>query len=150
MEEIQKRSHPKLQAENEVPRVENERLSVQVAELTAKIELLTRKTTELEKKLGQNSSNSCLPPSSDLFGRKAKTNSPSRKERRAMERKPGKQPGSEGMNLAQVTNPDEVIIHVPQACGADLYGTGAPKCPAYAQRSGPKGDHKNYCVNSSS
>ncbi len=42
-----------------------------------------------------------------------------------MERKPGKQPGSKGKNLAQVTNPDQVIIHVPEACdscGADLYG----------------------------
>ena len=125
MEHIQKRSQSELEAENEVLRGENERLSGQVAELTAKIEMLTRKITELEKKLGQNSSNSSLPPSSDLFGRKAKTNSPSRKERRAMERKPGKQPGSEGKNLAQVTNPDQVIIHVPEACdscGADLYG----------------------------
>ncbi len=125
MEHIQKRSQSELRADNEVLRGENERLSGQVAELTAKIEMLTRKITELEKKLGQNSSNSSLPPSSDLFGRKAKTNSPSRKERRAMERKPGKQPGSEGKNLAQVTNPDQVIIHVPEACdscGADLYG----------------------------
>ena len=118
MEHIQKRSQSELEAENEI-------LRGQVAELTAKIEMLTRKITELEKKLGQNSSNSSLPPSSDLFGRKAKTNSPSRKERRAMERKPGKQPGSEGKNLAQVTNPDQVIIHVSEACdscGADLYG----------------------------
>ena len=41
-----------------------------------------------------------------------------------MERKPGKQPGSKGKNLAQVTNPDQVIIHAPEACdscGADLY-----------------------------
>ena len=118
MEHIQKRSQSELEVENEI-------LRGQVAELTAKIEMLSRKITELEKKLGQNSSNSSLPPSSDLFGRKAKTNSPSRKERRAMERKPGKQPGSEGKNLAQVTNPDQVIIHVPEACdscGADLYG----------------------------
>ena len=89
MEDIQKRSQSELQAENEVFRGENERLSGQVAELTAKIEILTRKITELEKKLSQNSSNSFLPPSSDLFGRSAKTNSPSRKERRAMERKLG-------------------------------------------------------------
>lgn len=42
-----------------------------------------------------------------------------------MERMPGKQPGSEGKNLAQVTNPVELIIHIPEACnscGADLYG----------------------------
>ena len=87
MEDIQKRSQAELEAENEV-------LRGQVAELTVKIEMLTRKITELEKKLGQNPSNSSLPPSSDLFGRPAKTNSPNRKERRALERKPGKQPGS--------------------------------------------------------
>ena len=94
MEEIGKRSQAELETENEVLHLENERLSSQVAELTTKIEMLTRKITELEKKLGQNSSNSSLPPSSDLFGRPAKTNSPNRKERRALERKPGKQPGS--------------------------------------------------------
>jgi transposase len=40
-----------------------------------------------------------------------------------MGRKPGKQPGDEGHHLAQVADPDEVIIHTPQCCkgcGGDL------------------------------
>jgi transposase len=56
---------------------------------------------------------------------------PSRAERRAAQRRPGKQPGSEGKHLAQVADPDEVVTHVPGTCtgcgagltDADVIGT---------------------------
>lgn len=87
---------------------------------------LRRKIAELEKRLGKNSSNSSLPPSSDRFVKPTKTESPNRKARRALGRKPGKQPGAEGKHLAQVENPDVVITHTPGCCddcGGDLAGS---------------------------
>jgi transposase len=82
---------------------------------------LEARVAELERRLGQDSSNSSKPPSSDGLGK------PSRVERRAAEggerRRPGKQPGAPGAHLAQVAEPDEVIWHVPGrcgGCGADL------------------------------
>ena len=70
---------------------------------------------ELERRLGKDSSNSSMPPSSDGLRK------PSRVERRADERaedrRPGKQPGAPGAHLAQVEEPDEVAWHVPDRCG---------------------------------
>lgn len=90
------------------------------AELIGELE---RKVAALEKRLGKNSSNSSLPPSSDRFRTPAKTESPNRKARRALGRKPGKQPGTEGKHLAQVQDPDFVVPHPPGCCdncGGDL------------------------------
>lgn len=75
-----------------------------IAELTAQVE-------ELARRLGQNSGNSSLPPSSDRFAK------PKRQRRKASGRKPGKQPGAPGAGLALVADPDEVIEHEPGACG---------------------------------
>jgi transposase len=66
--------------------------------------------------LGKDSSNSSKPPSSDGLGK------PARARRRAADqaaerRKPGKQPGAPGAHLAQVTEPDQVVEHVPRRCG---------------------------------
>jgi transposase len=94
---------------------ENAALSARNAELISEIQLLTRKVTELEKRLSKNSSNSSLPPSSDRFGL-AKPENANRAARRAAGRKPGKQPGSEGNHLAQVENPDDVKLHSPPCC----------------------------------
>jgi transposase len=91
------------------------------ARLVAANTALEARVAELERRLGQDSSNSSKPPSSDGLGK------PSRVERRAAEggerRRPGKQPGAPGAHLAQVAEPDEVIWHVPGrcgGCGADL------------------------------
>jgi transposase len=91
------------------------------AGLVAANTALEARVAELERRLGQDSSNSSKPPSSDGLGK------PSRVERRAAEggerRRPGKQPGAPGAHLAQVAEPDEVIWHVPGrcgGCGADL------------------------------
>jgi transposase len=105
----------KSEAENAALREEN------VAQ-AARIEELASKIAELEKKLGRNSSNSSLPPSSDR-DRQSKPESPNRAARRALARKPGKQPGSQGNHLSQVDNPDKVVVHSPRCCdgcGGDL------------------------------
>jgi transposase len=84
----------------------------------AQIEALTSQVAELTRLLGQNSGNSSLPPSTDR-GRK-----PARQRRGGSGRKPGKQPGAPGSALELVTDPDEVVEHLPGACGgcgADLH-----------------------------
>jgi transposase len=85
------------------------------AEQTRLISTLQARVAELERRLGRDSSNSSMPPSSDGLRK------PSRVERRADERaedrRPGKQPGAPGAHLAQVEEPDEVAWHVPDRCG---------------------------------
>jgi transposase len=85
------------------------------AEQTRLIATLQARVAELERRLGKDSSNSSMPPSSDGLRK------PSRVERRADERaedrRPGKQPGAPGAHLAQVEEPDEVAWHVPDRCG---------------------------------
>ena len=98
-------------------------LQEEVSALKEKFGVLARIIAELEKKLGRNSQNSSMPPSSDMFTKPAKEESPNRKARRAMGRKPGKQPGAPGAHLAQVDDPTEVVVHrleVCTCCGADL------------------------------
>jgi len=102
-----------------------EQLLVLVGELSARNEEQARviaeqseRIAELERRLGQNSGNSSLPPSSDRFGKPKP-----RSSRGGTGRKPGKQPGSPGAALRQVDDPDEVIDHLPSecgGCGADL------------------------------
>lgn len=85
------------------------------AEQTRLVARLQARVAELERRLGKDSSNSSMPPSSDGLRK------PSRVERRADERaearRPGKQPGAPGAHLAQVEEPDEVAWHVPDRCG---------------------------------
>jgi transposase len=87
-----------------------------------RIEGLVGQVAELQRRLGQNSRNSSLPPSSDRFT----TPKPQRRKRSG--RKPGKQPGAPGANLSVVADPDEVVDHVPgtcDGCGAGLAGAEA-------------------------
>ena len=71
------------------------------------------KIEELERRVGMNPRNSSVPPSSEGL---RKPNSPSREARRKLGKKPGKQPGDKGLNLAKVENPDQVIVHSPKSC----------------------------------
>lgn len=90
-----------------------------IEDLSAKVESLTVQVTELTRRLGRNSGNSSMPPSSDVFGK------PSRDRRKPTSRRPGKQPGAPGSALEFVADPDEVVDHVPascQGCGSDLAG----------------------------
>lgn len=87
------------------------------------IEELRGEVAELKRRLGRNSGNSSQPPSAD-----GPAVSPSRAARRRGGRKPGKQPGAGGSALLQTSDPDEVVEHVPDACGGcgtDLAGASA-------------------------
>jgi transposase len=101
-------------------RAANATLAAVNAEQARLIATLQARVAELERRLGNDSSNSSKPPSSDGLRK------PSRVERRAAERatrRPGKQPGAPGAHLAQVAQPDQVVEHVPDrcgGCGADL------------------------------
>jgi len=89
----------------------------QIATLTALVAELRAEVAELKAQLGQNSKNSSKPPSSDGYA------SPTRQQQRAAARKAGKQKGDPGTNLAQVDNPDEVVVHSPthcESCDGDL------------------------------
>ncbi|HEX5265630.1 MAG TPA: IS66 family transposase [Acidimicrobiales bacterium] len=98
---------------------ENAALREVVEDLRAEIEQLKARIFELERRAGRNSNNSSLPPSrDDNKAREERANRAARRRaQREARRKPGKQPGDPGKNLAQVTDPDEVVDHVPTHCG---------------------------------
>src|SRR6266516_296781 len=83
------------------------------ARLVAANAALAARVAELERRLSMDSSNSSRPPSSDGLGKPPAR----RQQRRGGGRAPGKQPGASGAHLAQVPNPDEVVVHRPVACG---------------------------------
>jgi transposase len=94
----------------------------EIARLSAKVVELTGRLADLEQRIGRNPRNSSMPPSKEGLG---KPNRLARSERKAAGRRQGKQPGAPGANLAQVLDPDEVLIHSPSSCtncGADLSG----------------------------
>jgi transposase len=82
------------------------------AEQARLIATLQARVAELERRLGRDSSNSSKPPSSDGL---AKATHPARGD--GGRRRPGKQPGTPGAHLAQVADPDEIVVHVPDRCG---------------------------------
>ena len=82
----------------------------QTAELAAANERLTARVAELERRLGRNSGNSSMPPSSDTFG------GPQKKPQVKSGRKRGGQPGAGGSGLSMVACPDVTEDHVPAAC----------------------------------
>ena len=91
-------------------------MAVQASEIAE----LKRRVADLEERLGRTPRNSSMPPSTEGF---TKPPSPSRAERRAAQRKQGKQPGAPGKHLAQVAEPDSVVTHAPnscEGCGGDL------------------------------
>ncbi|MFI4972551.1 MAG: IS66 family transposase [Hyphomicrobiales bacterium] len=98
-------------------RVENAALKELITGLQAQI-------TELERRLGLNSSNSGKPPSSDGLKKPVRTRSlrePSGKTR-------GGQKGHPGETLRQVATPDTVVDHYPPVCA----GCGAALTAARA------------------
>lgn len=79
---------------------------------------LAAENAKLRARLGMNSKNSSKPPSSDGYAKPAP-----KSRRRRSGKKPGKQPGAPGKNLAVVADPDEVVTHTPErcdGCGDDL------------------------------
>lgn len=74
---------------------------------------------KLERRLGQNSRNSSLPPSSD------RGQAPKRPARKPSGRRQGGQPGREGVSRQLVDDPDETVEHRPdrcRRCGRELSG----------------------------
>ena len=78
------------------------------------------------QRLDKGSKNSSLPPSADSPKNKAeatKTHAERRAETKAkrkddVEHNRGKQPGAPGANLARRPDPDEIVDHLPTACGS--------------------------------
>jgi transposase len=92
----------------------------EIAALHETVAALVAKVAVLEERLGRNPRNSSMPPSAEGF---TKPPAQSRAERKAQERRRGKQPGTEGTHLAQVADPAETVVHRPVSCtrcGADL------------------------------
>jgi hypothetical protein len=85
------------------------------AEQARLIAALQSRVAELERRLGKDSSNSSMPPSSD--GLRKPTRAERRGDHGAARGRPGKQPGAPGAHLAQVAEPDEVVEHAPDRCG---------------------------------
>ena len=86
------------------------RLGDQVAALNAEI-------VELRRRLGLDSTNSGMPPSTDQKPARDKRARKRVVENKTGRRKPGKQPGARGTTLMQVTDPDEAVVHTPTECG---------------------------------
>lgn len=86
------------------------RLESENASLRAEIAELKARLADLEERLGRTPRNSSMPPSREGLCK------PNRAQRRADGRRQGKQPGAEGTHLAQVQNPDEVVVHAPSTC----------------------------------
>ena len=82
------------------------------AEQAGVIEVLRARVAELERQLGRHSGNSSKPPSQDGLGKPPAPKRP----RRAGGRRPGQQPGAPGAHLAQVPDPDQVVVHRPVVC----------------------------------
>jgi transposase len=78
---------------------------------------------ELRRRLGQDSSNSSRPPSSDSPYRRPPPKASGMPDPDQPRRKPGKQRGAKGKNRRQVPKPDEEVGIEPaecDGCGADL------------------------------
>jgi hypothetical protein len=88
----------------------------QVAELSTQV-------AELRVRLGRDSSNCSVPPSSEGLRKK-----PAQPRQRGA-RNPGKQPGAEGRHLAQTATPDKVVIHVPKCATAAAPGWPTRRSP---------------------
>jgi len=88
----------------------------------AEIAALKVRISELERRLGLNSSNSGKPPSSDGLKKPARV----RSLREPSDKPSGGQQGHKGETLRQVAEPDSIIDHFPPSCAA----CGAAMTPA--------------------
>ncbi|WP_088834810.1 DUF6444 domain-containing protein [Paenibacillus tyrfis] len=79
-----------------------------VADQAKHIEKLEKRVHELERQLGQNSTNSSKPPSSDGIRKPTNLRAPGGKK--------GAPKGHKGFTLHQVAEPDEIVIHRVSSC----------------------------------
>jgi transposase len=118
-----------VRAQAEQLRLQAEQLSGQ-AELIetqkALIERLSDEIAELKRRLGEDSSNSSRPPSSDRpWDKPAKK----RSSRAWSGRKPGKQPGASSASRSLIDNANETLTIIPDRCGrCDASLSGALEC----------------------
>ena len=112
-----------VDAQARIVELEGQLAAVMAAWTAEREELLTRvrelegKVADLEQRLGKNSSNSSMPPSSDSGSvRSAWVENANRKARRRLGRSQGKQRTAPGYTLSLVTDPDVVVVHRPQRC----------------------------------
>lgn len=82
----------------------------QIEELKATVAEQAVRIAELERRVGRNSGNSSMPPSSDVFTK------PARPAAAKTTRRRGRQPGAPGGGLALVEHPDRVEDAFPDAC----------------------------------
>jgi transposase len=82
----------------------------QIEELKATVAEQAARIAQLERRLGRNSGNSSMPPSSDVFHKPERPAAPKSGRRR------GNQPGAGGGGLALVEHPDETEHAFPDAC----------------------------------
>lgn len=110
-----------LRAANARLREVIEARDAQLAAATAALEAaearfaeLSGRVTELERRLGKDSSTSSRPPSPDSPFKKK---SGDRSLRQRSGRGRGKQPGARSSTLRQVASPDDTVVCAPAACG---------------------------------
>lgn len=104
-----------------------EQLLTRVRDLETALEQRDRRIAELEQRLGQDSSNSSRPPSSDVPW--AKKPAKQRSSRTKSGRKPGKQPGASSSSRSLVDDPDERLEIQPDRCtSCDASLDGAAEC----------------------
>lgn len=89
------------------------------AEYEAKLSDLAEQVKQLQERLHTDSHNSSKPPSSDGSARRPYP------KRQSSNRKPGGQPGHEGMTLKRVAVPDRIVVHRASGrcrCGCSVRG----------------------------
>src|SRR6266511_4970926 len=94
-----------------------------IAELRSQVAVLGERVALLERQAGRDSSNSSRPPSSDSPYTKTPRKPKGRSLRGRSGRKPDRQPGDPGATLAQVPDPDHIVVCAPDrcaGCGHDL------------------------------
>ena len=91
-----------------------------LVELRERVERLEAENAELRRRLGLNSSNSSMPPSSDGLAKPR----PQPGKGKSSGRRRGKQPGAPGSTLDLVADPDETVEHRPVRCVNPACGAG--------------------------
>ena len=118
-----------LRSFRRLPAAELAALLAEAYRLTAQNERLAARVGQLERQAGKDSSTSSRPPSSDSPYKKKGAD---RSLRDRGKRRPGKQPGSPGVTMNLVDDPDERFEFPPAACCG--CGTGLAGEPVLAQR----------------
>jgi hypothetical protein len=119
----------RLGIQDELIKKQGEQIEAQGELLAAQAELIKRLESvvaEMQRRLGQDSSNSSVPPSKDSIAAKAKRRANRSSRVRSKDRKPGGQPGRAGSGLAPTPDPDHTERVEPPAlcrdCRAELSG----------------------------